>query len=146
MEMVEMEMKNMIRRLMIEKISQGEGGGGDVKENIKVFILQTLTLVLHFFDKVGDFFNKKLDEFFPPETRAETLKQWLHVGLTIVLPIVLTLLVLYYCCSRCCCSGVSTKMMKAPGRKGALIARHSFEANPQGYFQNLRGKKSDYVF
>jgi hypothetical protein len=30
-------------------------------------------------------------------------------------------------------------MMKAPGGGGACISRPEFEANPQGYFQDLHG-------
>lgn len=192
----------MIRRLMVKKliiIRQVVGGEeGEVKEKAKDFIQQTLTLILHFLGNLVDFFTKKFDELLPPETRDETLKHWLHIGLTIVLPILLILLFLYCCCCSClhcfsycihffrvsiemmmtccrsclgcfshffrasikmtkaccrschrccmCCFGGSTKMMKAPGRHGTLMPRSSFEANPKGYFRNLRGKDSDYVF
>ena len=142
----------MIRRLMVEKLIIKEvvgGEEGDVKEKVKDFIQQTLTLILHFLRNTVDFFTKKFDELLPPDTRDETLKHWLHVGLTIVLPILLILLFLYCCCRcccRCCCFRVARKMMKAPGRNDTLIPRNSFEANPRGYFRNLRGKDSDFVF
>ncbi|KAI3729651.1 hypothetical protein L6452_18313 [Arctium lappa] len=40
-----------------------------------------------------------------------------------------------------CFGGKSAvKMMKAPGRPSMMIARAVFEADPQGYFANLRGR------
>ncbi|TVU38046.1 hypothetical protein EJB05_11393, partial [Eragrostis curvula] len=45
---------------------------------------------------------RKADELFPPET----LRLWLHVAVTVLLPAALGLLVLYWiarCCCRCCC-------------------------------------------
>ncbi|KAH7689946.1 hypothetical protein IHE45_02G015000 [Dioscorea alata] len=169
--------KMMIRRLMVKKliiIRQVVGGEeGEVKEKAKDFIQQTLTLILHFLGNLVDFFTKKLDELLPPETRDETLKHWLHIGLTIVLPILLILLFLYCCCCSClhccslffrasikmtkaccrschrcciCCFRGSRKMMKAPGRHGTLMPRNSFEANTRGYFRDLRGKDSDFFF
>ncbi|KAL4567645.1 hypothetical protein LXL04_023234 [Taraxacum kok-saghyz] len=43
---------------------------------------------------------------------------------------------------RCFCFGgkSAVKLMKAPGRPTMMIARAVFEANPKGYFANLRGK------
>ncbi|KAI3699980.1 hypothetical protein L2E82_44590 [Cichorium intybus] len=44
---------------------------------------------------------------------------------------------------RCFCFGgkSAVKLMKAPGRPTMMIARVVFEADPQGYFANLRGKR-----
>ncbi|KAM0838783.1 hypothetical protein ACQ4PT_060739 [Festuca glaucescens] len=84
---------------------------------------------------------KKADELFPPETRSETLGQWLHVGITVVLP-ALVLLCLARCCWRCCCARArGGRTMAAPGRRGARMPRGPFEANPRGYFRDLRANK-----
>ncbi|CAM0906667.1 unnamed protein product [Alopecurus aequalis] len=85
---------------------------------------------------------KKADELFPPETRSETLQQWLRVGVTMVLP-ALVLLCLARCCWRCCCARGRRggRMMVAPGRRGARMPRGAFEANPRSYFQDLRANK-----
>jgi hypothetical protein len=84
---------------------------------------------------------KKVDEFFPPESRPETLGQWLRVRLTVVLP-ALVLLCLARCCWRCCCArGRGRRMMAAPGRRGARMPRGVFEANTRSYFLDLRANK-----
>lgn len=91
---------------------------------------------------------EKVDEVFPPETRSETLRQWLHVAVTVVLPAVLGFLVLCCvgrCCWRCCCAGRGAahggRFMTAPGRGGARMPRGVFENNPQLYFRDLRAGK-----
>ncbi|XP_051207209.1 uncharacterized protein [Lolium perenne] len=84
---------------------------------------------------------KKADELFPPETRSETLGHWLRVGITVVLP-ALVLFCLARCCWRCCCArGRGGRTMVAPGRRGARMPRGAFEANPRGYFRDLRANK-----
>ncbi|CAO1939432.1 unnamed protein product [Urochloa humidicola] len=91
---------------------------------------------------------EKADELFPPETRSETLRQWLHVAVTVVLPAALGALVLFYlarCCCGCCCArgarGGAGRLMVAPGRGGARMPRGAFESNPRGYFRDLRAQK-----
>ncbi|CAN6176125.1 unnamed protein product [Urochloa humidicola] len=95
---------------------------------------------------------EKVDELFPPGTRSETLRQWLHVALTVALPAALGALVLFYlarcfwrCCCGCCCArgarGGAGRLMVAPGRGGARMPRGVFESNPRGYFRDLRAQK-----
>ncbi|KAL6611384.1 hypothetical protein ACP70R_039312 [Stipagrostis hirtigluma subsp. patula] len=88
---------------------------------------------------------RKADELFPPGTRSETLRSWLHVAVTVVLPASLGALALFClarCCCRCCCArGRRGRMMAAPGRGGARMLRGAFEANPRGYFRDLRTGK-----
>lgn len=83
----------------------------------------------------------KVDELLPPETRSETLRQWLHVAVTVVLPAVLGALVLHCCCGRARGSRGGRHMMVAPGRGGARMPRGVFEGNPRGYFLDLRARK-----
>jgi hypothetical protein len=84
---------------------------------------------------------EKVDEVFPPETRSETLRQWLHVAVTVVVPAVLGALVLLCCC----CAGRGARggrrFMAAPGRGGARMPRGVFENNPRVYFRDLRAGK-----
>ncbi|XP_002460991.1 uncharacterized protein LOC8081537 [Sorghum bicolor] len=92
---------------------------------------------------------EKADEVFPPETRSETLRQWVHVAVTVVVPAVLGALVLRCvarCCWRCCCAGGGRaarggRFMAAPGRGGARMPRGVFENNPRDYFRDLRAGK-----
>ncbi|KAF7014881.1 unnamed protein product [Triticum aestivum] len=88
---------------------------------------------------------KKADELFPPETRSETLAQWVRVGVTVVLPAALGALVLFWlarCCCRCCCGRRRCgRTMVAPGRGGARMPRYAFEDDPRTYFRDLRAKK-----
>ncbi|XP_062190003.1 uncharacterized protein LOC133893047 [Phragmites australis] len=87
---------------------------------------------------------RKADELLPPETRSETLRRWLHVAVTVLIPAVLGALALYClarCCWRCCCSARAARrrtMMVAPGRGGARMPRGVFEDNPRLYFRDLR--------
>uniref|UniRef100_A0ACD5ULI2 Uncharacterized protein n=1 Tax=Avena sativa TaxID=4498 RepID=A0ACD5ULI2_AVESA len=84
---------------------------------------------------------KKADQLFPPETRSETLAQWLRFGVTVVLP-ALVLLCFLRCCWRCYCArGRGGRTMAAPGRRGARMLRGAFEANPRGYFRDLRANE-----
>ncbi|TVU00093.1 hypothetical protein EJB05_54508, partial [Eragrostis curvula] len=91
---------------------------------------------------------RKADELFPPETRSETLRLWLHVAVTVLLPAALGLLVLYWiarCCCRCCCccarAAARRRSMAAPGRGGARMPRDVFEDDPRRYFRDLRARK-----
>ncbi|XP_037481379.1 uncharacterized protein LOC119359173 [Triticum dicoccoides] len=93
--------------------------------------------------------GKKADELFPPETRSETLAQWVRVGVTVVLPPALGALVLFWlarCCCRCrcCCGrgGGGGRTMVAPGRGGVRMPRGAFEGAPRTYFRDLRAKKT----
>ncbi|XP_037488908.1 uncharacterized protein LOC119367528 [Triticum dicoccoides] len=88
---------------------------------------------------------KKADELFPPETRSETLAQWVRIGVTVVLPAALGALVLFWlarcCCSCCCGRRRGGRTMVAPGRHGARMPRNAFEDDPRTYFRDLRAKK-----
>ncbi|CAL5061733.1 unnamed protein product [Urochloa decumbens] len=90
---------------------------------------------------------EKADELFPPDTRSETLRQWLHVAVAVVLPAALGALVLLCvarCCWRCCCArraGGGHRLMVAPGRGGARMRRDVFEDDPRRYFRDLRARK-----
>ncbi|RCV13897.1 hypothetical protein SETIT_2G383200v2 [Setaria italica] len=90
---------------------------------------------------------KKVDELLPPDTRSETLRQWLHVAVTVVLPAALGALVLLCvarCCWRCCCArnrAPRGRLMVAPGRGGARMPRDVFEDDPRRYFRDLRARK-----
>ncbi|XP_020244519.1 uncharacterized protein LOC109822701 [Asparagus officinalis] len=120
------------------------------------FLHEKLQQFLHFLAHI-------LNQVLPPETRAQTLHHWAHLGLTVILPVSLVLLCLYRCCCGprcfcccCCCSKPEEereefgfdaidydimRMMKAPGRNGALMPRDLFEGNPREYFIDLRAKK-----
>ncbi|KAI3764070.1 hypothetical protein L2E82_14070 [Cichorium intybus] len=58
------------------------------------------------------------------------------------------------CFGRClCCGGESDseeeeeeRMMIAPGRSPLMLPRTAFEANPRGYFRDLRGKPNDFSY
>jgi len=132
-------MEGTRKLLLVEKISEVGDFGGDTKDSIRDFILKKLHLILHFLENTWGFLAEKLNEVLPPERRSH----WVHVGLTLVLPIALALLCLYCCCKCCCCSSGrgAGKMMKAPGRRGALMPRASFAGNPKGYFSGLRANK-----
>ncbi|KAJ9564011.1 hypothetical protein OSB04_009171 [Centaurea solstitialis] len=46
---------------------------------------------------------------------------------------------------RCLCCG--RRWMKAPGRRPSMrMSRDAFEANPKGYFRDLRGKSNNFVY
>lgn len=105
--------------------------------------LQELLLALENF---GNYLLNSFDKLFPPETREDKIRHWLHVATPylIVAVIVVTVFFLCRCCCPCCCCGgrrSSIKMMKAPGRDYRM-PRHKFESNPRGYFRDLRGKPS----
>ncbi|XP_010936430.1 uncharacterized protein [Elaeis guineensis] len=137
------------RKLLVEKMTNVEGVE-ELKRGVIDFLKEKFVQLLHLLDDFGRFFTEKVDQLLPPATRAETLNRWLHVGLTVVLPVALSLLFLYYCC-RCCCRGggaagrAAGRMMKAPGRGGRLMPRASFEGNPQSYFRDLHAGK-DLVY
>ncbi|ONK60618.1 uncharacterized protein A4U43_C08F20540 [Asparagus officinalis] len=91
-----------------------------------------------------DFVAEKLDQLFrnvwallaesfsrvpPPEKRTRV-----QVGLA---TIAVVLLSAYFCRGKKPGHGTG-RMMKAPGARGAVIARKSFEGNPKGYFRNHR--------
>ncbi|KAL6983327.1 hypothetical protein U1Q18_016716 [Sarracenia purpurea var. burkii] len=79
----------------------------------------------------------KVDESFPPETRAEQLKHWFPFIIAGVV-----LVIFFGCCRRCCGGRRAVKMMKAPGR-GHRMPRSAFEGNPKSYFRGLLGKPTD---
>ncbi|KAJ8512561.1 hypothetical protein OPV22_002995 [Ensete ventricosum] len=139
-----------MRKLLVEKAGELKGVD-ELKESVVELLKEKLAQLIHVLQDAIRFLAEKLDLVFPPETRAETLHRWLHVGLTVVLPVAVVLLCLYCCCcrgNRCCC-GVGRRgtgrMMRAPGRHGAFMPRASFESDPRGYFINLRAK-NDLVF
>nr|XP_040254225.1 uncharacterized protein LOC120972775 [Aegilops tauschii subsp. strangulata]XP_040254226.1 uncharacterized protein LOC120972776 [Aegilops tauschii subsp. strangulata] len=81
-------------------------------------------------------------ELFPPETRLETLAQWVCVGVTVVLPAALGALVRLWLARCCYCGrGGGRRTMVAPGRSGACMPRGAFEGDPRTYFRDLRAKK-----
>ncbi|PIN16097.1 hypothetical protein CDL12_11253 [Handroanthus impetiginosus] len=86
------------------------------------------------------------DGVFPPDTRGEKIKHWFHVALPYLIAAVVLMVVVLFCdcCCRCCCGRGSgrAKMMKAPGRN-TRMRRSVFEADPRGYFQNLRSHPGD---
>ncbi|KAI8029798.1 hypothetical protein LOK49_LG01G00178 [Camellia lanceoleosa] len=101
----------------------------------------------------------KVDEVFPPETIKEQIQHLIQVSKPYIIPAtaaIVLLILLYYCgrlfitimrslLSYFGCGTVSggkvTKMMIAPGTRGALvIVRSVFGSNPSGYFRGLRGK------
>lgn len=129
-----------LRKLLVEKAREVKGAD-ELKESVTEFVKEKLAQLIHVLQDAIGFLAEKLDLVFPPETRAETLHRWLHVGLTVVLPVAVVLLCLYCCC----CRRRTGRMMRAPGRHGALMPRASFEGDPRGYFINLRAKK-DLVF
>ncbi|XP_038975504.1 uncharacterized protein LOC120106603 [Phoenix dactylifera] len=135
------------RKLLVEKVTDVEGAE-EIKRNVIEFLKEKFVQLLHLLDDFGRFFTEKVDQLFPPATRAETLHRWVHVGLTVVLPVALAVLFLFYCCRCCCCRNggrAAGKMMKAPGRGGPLMPRASFESNPQAYFRGLHAGK-DLVY
>ena len=88
---------------LAEKLNQ-------VLPSIRDFLLQKLHLLLHLLENAWGFLAEKLNQVLPPETRSH----WVHVGLTLVLPIALSLLCLYCCytfhlynCLYCCCKCLS---------------------------------------
>ncbi|PWZ40767.1 hypothetical protein Zm00014a_037158 [Zea mays] len=88
---------------------------------------------------------EKADEIFPPETRSETLRQWMRVAVSVVIPALVVALVLC-CCWRCCCCACrrtrgGRRFMAAPGRGGARMPRGAFENNPRLYFRDLHAGK-----
>lgn len=128
---------------LVEEVTSVEGVE-ELKRGVIEFLKEKFVQLLHLLDDFGRFVTEKVDQLLPPATRAETLHRWLHVGLTVVLPVALAFLVFYYCC--CGCAGRSArKMMKAPGRGGIRMPRASFESNPLGYFRDLHAGK-DLVF
>ncbi|CAI9096423.1 OLC1v1032570C1 [Oldenlandia corymbosa var. corymbosa] len=87
-----------------------------------------------------------MDKVFPPETRSEKIRHWVHLGVPILMGLVLVYL--FYRCCKCCCGsrprrgGGYNKMMKAPGRN-CRMPRNVFESNPKAYFRNLRAYPGD---
>ncbi|ONM25171.1 uncharacterized protein [Zea mays] len=86
---------------------------------------------------------EKADEIFPPETRSETLRQWMRVAVSVVIPALVVALVLCCCCCACrrARGGRRARFMAAPGRGGARMPRGAFENNPRLYFRDLRAGK-----
>ncbi|WOK98452.1 hypothetical protein Cni_G07164 [Canna indica] len=131
------------RKFLVEQV-QGDIDSSSAAE----FFKEKLRQLLHVFHDALGFLAEKVDQVFPPETREETLHQWLDFGLRVVLPVVVVLLLLYCCCClgrRCCCGGGRRglgRMMKAPGRHGARMPRATFEASPRDYFSDLRANKN----
>lgn len=112
-----------------------------------------ISLVNDFFHYLSDSFNKE----YPPDTH------WYEVACPylIALAAVLTCLCichlffgsissLFLSLFRCfCCCGETSdedeeRYMIAPGRSPAIIARTTFEANPRGYFRELRRQPNDF--
>lgn len=121
------------------------------------FLLGKLKEFLLLLENFWGFLVKKFDEVLPPDTRDETFRHWLEVGLPVGLAALLLLLFLCCCCwpllracfsccgsclrscgrCLCCCGRRSVKMMKAPGRD-YMMPRHVFESGPRSYFIDLR--------
>ncbi|ONK60631.1 uncharacterized protein A4U43_C08F20760 [Asparagus officinalis] len=80
---------------------------------------------------------ERISSALPSETRSEIVGEWVRVGLT---ALVVVLLCVYCCRSKKRGHGAG-KMMKAPGGKGAVMGRDSFEDNPKDYFRNLHAQK-----
>lgn len=109
------------------------------------YAMEKLKEVLVIIQSFCESLISKADEVFPPETREEKIRHWIHLATPyMILGVVLLLVV---CCCRCCCcrrrgSGGMVKMMKAPGRNYRM-PRHTFESDPRSYFRGLRGKSID---
>ncbi|KAL4586433.1 hypothetical protein LXL04_011069 [Taraxacum kok-saghyz] len=129
---------------------------GDIFTNV-------ISAVSNFFQRLIGLFNQE----FPPDSRDEQIRHWFD-GATpylIASVVLITLLCcwsclvscisaifvgvfnifrsLFRCISRCfCCCG---RRMRAPGRHPLKIRRAAFEANPRGYFRDLRGQCRDGV-
>ncbi|KAK2983889.1 hypothetical protein RJ640_008048 [Escallonia rubra] len=108
-----------------------------VLDKLKGFLL----VLQNFGRSVLDWFDK----VFPPDTRGDQLRHWLHVGAPFLIAAVV-LITCIWCCKRlcrCCCGrGRVGKMMKAPGRN-LRMPRNVFESNPRSYFSNLRANPGD---
>nr|CAB3458561.1 unnamed protein product [Digitaria exilis] len=138
-------LRNSAKRWRILGVDVDDIGGifSGLWQIVKAKAAEVVAYLAALFAALGD----KVDELFPPETRSETLRQWLHVAVTVVLPAALGALVLLCvarCCWRCCCGrarGGGRRMMAAPGRGGARMPRGVFESNPRGYFRDLRAQK-----
>lgn len=113
------------------------------------FLLGKLKEFLLLLENFWGFLVKKFDEVLPPDTRDETFRHWLEVGLPVGLAALLLLLFLccccrpllracfsFLCCCLCCRGRRSVKMMKAPGRDYRM-PRHVFESDPRSYFIDL---------
>ncbi|OEL25269.1 hypothetical protein BAE44_0013714 [Dichanthelium oligosanthes] len=125
-------------------------GAGDFFSGLWQLVKAKAAELVSYLSTLFSALSNKVDELFPPETRPETVRQWLHVAVTVVLPAALGALALFYvarCCCRCCCGargargGSRGRMMVAPGRGGARMPRGVFEGNPRGYFLDLRARK-----
>ncbi|CAL5085481.1 unnamed protein product [Urochloa decumbens] len=142
-----------VRKLLLPGISaRGLGfdldaGAGDFFSGLWDLIKAKAAEVAAYLATLFAALAEKADEVFPPETRSETLRQWLHVAVTVVLPAALGALVLFClarCFWRCCCGGArrgAGRMMAAPGRGGARMRRDVFEDDPRRYFRDLRARK-----
>ncbi|KAL7181574.1 hypothetical protein ACSBR1_040465 [Camellia fascicularis] len=126
----------------ILKLGEKEGAMGEVEKwmNIVMDKLKELLVVLEDF---GSSLIAKLDEVFPPESRGDQLRHWLHVATPFLIASAV-LLIMCLCCRCCCCCcsrgrGRGVRMMKAPGRNYRM-PRSTFESNPRAYFRDLRGK------
>ncbi|OAY73641.1 uncharacterized protein LOC109721110 [Ananas comosus] len=148
----------MRKFLVLESTSAGRSNRlDDMKGDALDLVKEKLAELLHFFQHIWTYLVSKADEVFPPDTRADTFARWTHIGLVYGLPAALALLCLY-CCRHCLCSCLCIpyrclrslccccrRMMRAPGRRGALIPRDVFESDPRGYFINLRAGR-EHVF
>ncbi|KAI7995093.1 hypothetical protein LOK49_LG11G01108 [Camellia lanceoleosa] len=145
------------------KLGEKEGAMGEVEKwmNIVMDKLKELLVVLEDF---GSSLIAKLDEVFPPDSRGDQLRHWLHVAAPFLIAAAVLLIMclccrcFFCCCSGmmslcrrccsgimslcrrcCCCCGRGVKTMKAPGRNYRM-PRSTFESNPRSYFRDLRGK------
>ncbi|KAL6983303.1 hypothetical protein U1Q18_016691 [Sarracenia purpurea var. burkii] len=109
-----------------------------------IFVLDKLKEWLVVLQNFGGSLIAKVDEAFPPETRAEQLKHWLQVAKPFIIAGVV-LVICIGCCRRCCGGRRAVKMMKAPGRDYRM-PRSVFEGNPKSYFRGLHGKPTDELF
>lgn len=100
-------------------------GADEMMSNLQEKLKRLLLLLENF----GLFLLGWLEEVFPPE-------HWLRVNAPLLIT-GLAVLVLVLCLIRCT---KPSKTMKAPGRN-YRIPRAPFEANPKGYFRDLRAKK-----
>ncbi|KAI3497998.1 hypothetical protein L1887_33681 [Cichorium endivia] len=129
---------------------------GDIFTNI-------ITAVNNFFQRLIGLFNQE----FPPDSRDEQIRHWFDgatpylIGAVVLitclccwsclLSCISSILVgcfnvvqsLFRCVGRCFCCG---RRMRAPGRSHLTIRRAAFEANPRGYFRDLRGKSNNFVY
>jgi hypothetical protein len=118
-------------------------GAGDFFSGVWQLVKAKAAEVLAYLATLLSALSEKVDELLPPETRSETLRQWLHVAVTVALP-ALVLLCVARCCWRCCCAGGARsrgRQMVAPGRGGARMPRDAFEDDPRRYFRDLRARK-----